>query len=92
MEQVLTAFTGSPEQARGIVMASGAAYIAGCPGLSETEIYRRDFPEGFWARLQAGERFDWLEPVETGTPAEQAALGKPQDSDETSDLIDVRGR
>ena len=69
MEQVLTAFTGSPEQARGIVMASGAAYIAGCPGLSETEIYRRDFPEGFWARLQAGERFDWLEPVETGTPA-----------------------
>ncbi len=33
-----------------------------------------------------------VKPVETGTPAEQAALGKPQDSDETSDLIDVRGR
>ncbi|RSV15562.1 hypothetical protein CA236_14395 [Sphingomonas sp. ABOLG] len=66
---VIQAFTGSPERAREIVMASGASYLAGCPGLSETEIYRRDFPEGFWARLQAGERFDWLEPVETGTPA-----------------------
>ena len=69
MEQVLTAFTGSPERAREIVMASGASYLAGCPGLSETEIYRRDFPEGFWARLQAGERFDWLQPVPVRGPA-----------------------
>ena len=33
-----------------------------------------------------------VKPVETGGPADQAALQKPQDADETSDLIDVRGR
>ncbi|MDF2494711.1 MAG: hypothetical protein K0S66_1645 [Sphingomonas sp.] len=69
MERVLSAFTGSPAEARRIIMASGASYIAACPGLSETETYRRDFPQGFWARLQRGERFDWLQPIATGTPA-----------------------
>lgn len=66
---VLATFAGSPEQARIRIVASGADYLAGCPGLSETDLYRRRFPEGFWARLERGERFNWLQPIPTGTPA-----------------------
>lgn len=44
-------------------MASGADYVAGCPGANETEIYKAEAPPGFWARLERGERFDWLQPV-----------------------------
>ncbi len=69
MQTVLEAFTGPPETARLLILASGAHYIAGCPGLNETNIYRRDFPRGLWARLERGERFDWLQPIPTGTPA-----------------------
>jgi hypothetical protein len=69
MATVLNAFTGSPETARRLILASGADYVAGCPGLNETEIYRRDFPAGLWARLERGEGFDWLRPISTGTPA-----------------------
>lgn len=69
MEQVLAAFSGSPEQARRIILASGADYLAACPGINETDLYRHDYPGGLWARLERGERFDWLEPIATGTPA-----------------------
>jgi hypothetical protein len=66
---VLEAFTGSTQQAHRIIVSSGADYLAACPGLNETEIYRRDYPNGLWARLERGERFDWLQPIATGTPA-----------------------
>jgi hypothetical protein len=66
---VIEAFTARPEQAQRIIVASGADYLAACPGLNETEIYRRDYPNGLWARLERGERFDWLRPIATGTPA-----------------------
>lgn len=69
MKRVIDAFTGPPEAARRLVLASGADYLVGCPGLSETELYRHDFPAGLWARLERGERFDWLRPIATGTPA-----------------------
>ncbi|WP_083719977.1 hypothetical protein [Sphingomonas jeddahensis] len=69
MDVVLEAFTGPPETARRLILASGADYLAGCPGFNETEIYRRDHPDGLWARLERGERFDWLQPIATGTPA-----------------------
>lgn len=66
---VIEGFTGAPEQARGVILASGAAYLAACPGLNETDIYRRQFPSGLWARLERGERFDWLQPIATGNAA-----------------------
>jgi len=34
-----------------------------CPNLSESTIYRARSPKGFYARLSANERFDWLEPM-----------------------------
>lgn len=66
---VLTGFSASPDVARAIVLASGADYIAACPGLNETDLYRDRYPNGLWARLASGERFDWLAPIATGTPA-----------------------
>jgi len=69
MALILTAFAGTPDQARRAIAASGADYVAACPGLVEMDLYRHVAPDGFWARLERGERFDWLEPVETGSPA-----------------------
>ncbi len=66
---VLEGFSADPERARRIILASGASYVAGCPGLNETDLYRDRFPNGLWARLERGERFDWLQPIATGTPA-----------------------
>jgi len=63
MHDVLAAFTGTPEQAHRLIVGRGAQYIVVCPGLNEPEIYREAAPDGFWARLERGERFAWLEPV-----------------------------
>jgi hypothetical protein len=63
MHRVLAAFTGSPDTAEGLVRATRATYVAGCPGLNETELYKEVAPDGLWARLERGERIAWLEPV-----------------------------
>lgn len=63
MHDVIAAFTAGPEEAHAIVRRYGAAYVAVCPGLNEPELYRARSPDGFWARLERGERFAWLEPV-----------------------------
>lgn len=63
IHRVITTFLGSPEAARRQVAASGARYVVGCAGSNETELYRHWAPNGFWARLERDERFDWLEPV-----------------------------
>ncbi|WP_448660243.1 AcrB/AcrD/AcrF family protein [Sphingomonas sp. CJ99] len=60
---VHNAFAGSPEQFRRIAAAHGATLLAACPNMAETTIYRARGPNGFYARLMRGERFDWLEPV-----------------------------
>lgn len=69
LANVLTTFTGSPPAARRAIMASGANYVAFCPGLAEGAIYRKLAPAGFWARLERGERFDWLQRVDLPGPA-----------------------
>jgi hypothetical protein len=63
MHDILAAFTGTPEEAHRLIVARGAQYVVVCPGLNEPEIYRETAPDGFWARLERGERFPWLEPV-----------------------------
>lgn len=60
---VVATFTGSPEEARAAILASGADYVAGCPGENETALYKHEAPGGFWARLERGERVPWLERV-----------------------------
>lgn len=63
MHDVIAAFTGAPEEAHKLIVARGAQYVVVCPGLNEPELYREAAPDGFWARLERGERFQWLEPI-----------------------------
>ena len=63
MHVVMATFMGSPDAARRAVAATGATYIVGCPGLGETNLYDKAAPNGFWARLERGDRFDWLRPL-----------------------------
>ena len=63
MHLVMATFMGSPDAARRAVAETGASYVVGCPGLGETALYAKAAPNGFWARLERGERFDWLQPV-----------------------------
>ncbi|PAX07585.1 hypothetical protein [Sphingomonas lenta] len=60
---VFRTFTAPPESAREMVEGTGAAYVAGCPGLNETELYKYVAPNGLWARLERGDAPDWLRPV-----------------------------
>lgn len=70
IHQVFQAFTAPPERARALIDATGAAYVAVCPGLNETELYKEVAPDGLWARLERGERVAWLRPVPMpGSPA-----------------------
>jgi hypothetical protein len=57
------AFDGPPEQARAIAQRHGATLLLVCPYMSESTLYRSRSPKGFYARLEKGERFPWLEPM-----------------------------
>jgi hypothetical protein len=57
------AFDGSPEQARAIAKRHGATLLLVCPHFAESTVYRSRSPNGFYARLERGERFGWMEPV-----------------------------
>lgn len=63
IHRVIAAFTERSDQAHRLIDKTHAAYLVACPGLSETDIYRKIAPNGLWARLERGERFDWLTPV-----------------------------
>lgn len=77
MTTIIRTFAAGPEHARRTILASGADYVALCPGLSETELYRRKFPGGFSAQLERGERFDWLQPVVVSGPAQAWRVIRP---------------
>lgn len=57
------AFDGAPEQARAIARRHGATLLLICPYYGEATIYRSRSPNGFYARLEKGERFPWLQPM-----------------------------
>jgi hypothetical protein len=57
------AFDGSPDQARAIALRHGATMLLVCPHFAESTVYRARSPNGFYARLERGERFPWMEPV-----------------------------
>ena len=65
---VIRAYAASPMRAEQAIRASGARYLVGCPGLNETRFYAAAAPNGLWARLERGERFDWLVPVRVEAP------------------------
>lgn len=63
LHRTMATFMADPETARHWVMESGADYVVGCPGTNETEMYKHFAPNGLWARLERGDRVNWLRPV-----------------------------
>lgn len=61
--KVLRAYTGTPDEARRIVAASGAGWLLFCPTLGETQRYTAIAPDGLAARLAKGNTPGWLRPV-----------------------------
>ena len=70
MADVIRAFIGNEEAARGIIIAHGADYVALCSDLAEAQLYAASGPDSFAAQLIDGQTPQWLEPVSTGGPAE----------------------
>ncbi|MEH3100369.1 hypothetical protein [Sphingomonas adhaesiva] len=68
MDRVIHALTAPPDEARALVTATRADYLVACPGLSDVDLYRAVAPQGLWARLERGERIDWLRPVRLAGP------------------------
>lgn len=66
LHRTMATYMADPEIARRWVLESGADYLVGCPGTNETEMYKHFAPNGLWARLEKGERLDWLQPVQIG--------------------------
>lgn len=77
MTRVIAGFIRPPERARHIIEATGARYVAVCPGLGEVDYYRDRFPNGLWARLERGERFAWLQPVAVPGPVRVWRIIRP---------------
>jgi hypothetical protein len=63
IHRTMATFMADPVTAHRWVLESGAAYVVGCPGPNETEMYKQFAPAGLWARLERGETFPWLRPV-----------------------------
>lgn len=63
LHRAMATFMADPDTAHLWVRESGARYIVGCPGTNELEMYKHFAPTGLWARLERGERIDWLRPV-----------------------------
>lgn len=63
LHRTMATFMTDPDTAHRWIDESKAGYVIGCPGTNETEMYKHFAPNGLWARLERGERFDWLEPV-----------------------------
>ena len=68
-EQILDmmhAFRGSPEQARGILAKYKADYLLICPMLSQSTVFKAEAPKGFYAQLAEGRVPAWLVPIDLG--------------------------
>lgn len=57
------AFKGSEADARQVAGKYGATLLMICPKFAETTVYRSKSPKGFYAQLEDGKRFGWLEPI-----------------------------
>ena len=66
MHDVIAAFLAPPAAAPTIVRQRGAAYVMICPDLIEVLMYQHRAPTGLAAHLLAGQKLDWLEPVNLG--------------------------
>jgi hypothetical protein len=56
-------FRGTHQAAEAVVRRHGATLVMICPNSSESTVYRRDAPDGFYVQLAANKFPAWLEPV-----------------------------
>ncbi len=63
MEDVMTAFLSSPDQAHAIITRRHTTLIAVCPDTAEPANYKYYAPNGFMAQLLRGQTPAWLQPV-----------------------------
>lgn len=57
------AFDGTADTARNVARKHGATLLLICPSFAESTVYKARSPKGFYAQLEGGKTFDWLEPV-----------------------------
>jgi hypothetical protein len=62
----MNAFRGSPEQGRAIINKHRSDYLLICPHMNQATIFRARAPQGFYAQLERGAEFEWLEPIDLG--------------------------
>ncbi|MEZ6002383.1 hypothetical protein [Hyphomonas sp.] len=60
----LEAFGLPPDQVPALLAENQVDYVLFCPNAGENETFQKIRPDGFLARLTAGEVPDWLQPVE----------------------------
>lgn len=68
MKQVILAFTQQPGYTRDYLRRNDIDYVVYCDDLAEIERYKRWALHGFVARLERGETFTWLTPVNVHGP------------------------
>jgi hypothetical protein len=64
MQDVMTAFLGTPDEAHAIIRRRHATLIAICPDTAEPSNYKYYAPNGFMAQLLRGQTPPWLERVD----------------------------
>jgi MFS family permease len=62
----MKAFRGTPEQARAIITRHRSDYLLTCPHMNQATIFSAAAPKGFYAQLERGATFDWLQPIDLG--------------------------
>ncbi|GAA0478919.1 hypothetical protein GCM10009096_21100 [Parasphingorhabdus litoris] len=63
MADQIRIFTSKPETARSILEDRNIEIIMTCPNEAELKTYAKKHPDGLWAKLDGGEKFEWLEPI-----------------------------
>jgi hypothetical protein len=56
-------FRGNEANALATVSKLGVDYVMICPNMSESTIYRKEAPKGFYVQLASGKAPAWLAPV-----------------------------
>jgi hypothetical protein len=62
----MIAMRGSPEVARALILKHRSDYLLVCPHMNQATIFRVKAPRGFYAQLERGGRFPWLQPIDLG--------------------------
>nr|WP_314442287.1 AcrB/AcrD/AcrF family protein [uncultured Sphingomonas sp.] len=62
----MNAMRGTPEQARALILKHRSDYLLVCPHMNQATIFRSQAPRGFYAQLERGATFPWLQAIDLG--------------------------